>query len=46
MVEVVAKEQTTPGGAIHIEFPGRAMVSVENGADPAPLRSILESLRK
>ena len=44
--EVGAKEQPTPGGAIHIEFPGRAMISVESGADPVLLRSILESLRK
>ena len=42
----VAKEQSTQAGAIHIEFPGRAMISVECGADPALLRSILESLRK
>lgn len=35
-----------PTGAIHIEFPGRAMISVESGADPTLLRSILESLRK
>ena len=40
------KEHPTPGGAIHIEFPGRAMISVESGADPALLRSVLESLRK
>ena len=33
-------------GAIHIEFPGRAMISVESGADPTLLRSILESLRQ
>jgi transposase len=46
MVEAVAKEQATPGGAIHIEFPGQAMISVESGADPILLRSILESLRK
>ena len=44
--EVEAKEQSTPGGSIHIEFPGRAMISVERGADPSLLRSILESLRK
>jgi transposase len=44
--EVEAKEQPTPGGSIHIEFPGRAMISVESGADPLLLRSILESLRK
>ncbi len=40
------KEQPAPGGAIHIEFPGRAMISVESGADAVLLRSILESLRK
>lgn len=33
-------------GSIHIEFPGRALISVERGADAALLRSILESLRK
>jgi transposase len=45
-VEVGAKEQSTPGGAIHIEFPGKAVISAESGADPALLRLILESLRK
>jgi transposase len=44
--QVDAKEQPAPGGAIHIEFPGMAMISVERGADPVLLRSILESLRK
>ena len=44
--EIGAKEQPTPGGAIHIEFPGRAMISVESGADAVLVRSILESLRK
>jgi transposase len=43
--EAGAKEQP-PAGAIHIEFPGRATISVECGADPVLLRSILESLRK
>jgi transposase len=43
--EAGAKEQP-PAGAIHIEFPGRATISVECGADPVMLRSILESLRK
>jgi transposase-like protein len=33
-------------GAIHIELPGRAMISVESGADPTLLRCALESLRK
>jgi transposase len=41
-----AKEQPAACGAIHIEFPGRVMISVECGADPVLLRSILESLRK
>jgi transposase len=44
--EAGAKEQPTAGGAIHIEFPGRATISVECGADTALLRSILESLSK
>ena len=33
-------------GAIHIELPGRALISVESCADSSLLRSILESLRK
>ena len=33
-------------GAIHIELPGRAVISVERGADAILLRSILESLRQ
>lgn len=41
-----AREQSAPDGSIHIEFPGRAMISVERGADPSLLRTILESLRK
>ena len=31
---------------IHIELQGRALISIESGADPALLRTILESLRK
>jgi transposase len=34
------------GGAIHIELPGRAVISVESGADSSLVRSILESLRQ
>ncbi len=41
-----ADVQTRTGGAIHVEFPGRAMISIESGADPALLRCVLESLRK
>jgi transposase len=44
--EPAAQPQSAPSGSIHIEFPGRAMLTVESGADPALLRSILESLRK
>ena len=32
-------------GAIHIEFPGRALVSVEGLIDAALVRAVLESLR-
>lgn len=39
-------EPPATSGSIHIEFPGRALIRVESGADPALLRSILESLRK
>ena len=45
-VDVAADAQTSSGGAIHIELSGRAMISVESGADPALLRCVLESLRK
>jgi len=41
-----APPAASSGGAIHIELPGRAMISVESGADPVLLRSILETLRK
>ena len=44
--EADVKEQPAASGAIHIEFPGRVMISVECGADPVLLRSILERLRK
>jgi transposase len=33
-------------GAIHIDIPGRASISVEHSADMALLRVVLESLRK
>jgi hypothetical protein len=44
--QVDSKQPSAPGDSIHIEFPGRAMISVERGADPSLLRSIFESLRK
>ena len=34
----------TPSGSIHIELPGRALVSVESGVDPALVRVVLGSL--
>jgi transposase len=39
-------EQEPSGGAIHIEFPGRAMISVERGADRSLVCAVLESLQK
>jgi transposase len=44
--EPVVDQQQATVGTIHIEFPGRALISAERGADPALLRSILEILRK
>ena len=44
--EEASVQQTSGGGAIHIELPGRANISVERCADPALLRCVLESLRK
>jgi transposase len=41
-----AEEPASGGGSIHIELPGRAMISVESGADPVLLRSIFASLSK
>lgn len=44
--EQAAEGRSSRGGSIHIEFPGRAVISVESGADHKLLRSILESLSK
>ncbi len=41
-----AEEPATGSGAIHIEFPGRVVISAERGADPELLRAVLESVRK
>ena len=38
--------QASDCDAIHIELPGRALISVEGRADAVLLRAILESLRK
>src|SRR5271165_3122892 len=39
-------EQTASSSAVHIEFPGQAMIWIESGTDPALVRCVLESLRK
>ncbi|MFZ1015618.1 MAG: transposase [Terracidiphilus sp.] len=44
--QVDAREESAPGGSIHIEFPGKATISIERGADSSLLRAILESMRK
>ena len=44
--EVASAVQAPCGGAIHIEFVGRANISVESGADVTLVRCVLESLRK
>jgi transposase len=41
-----AQQRLLPSASIHIEFPGRALVSVEVGADPILLRMVLESMQK
>jgi transposase len=49
LLPVVLSDADRPqpaSASIHIELPGRALISVESGADPILLRSILESLRK
>lgn len=42
----VAAGQFAANGAIHIELPGRATISVESGANAVTLQAVLESLRK
>ena len=44
--EPVSEGSSARPGSIHIEFPGRAMIRVERGADSGLLRTVLESLRK
>ena len=46
MVEEPRPAPEPSGGSIHIEFPGRAMISVERGADRSLVRAVLESLQK
>jgi len=44
--DVDPKEQAAQGGSIHIEIPGKAIISVERDGDPVLLRMVLESFRK
>ena len=37
-------DRVSDGGSIHIELSGRALISVEHGADPDMVRCILESV--
>jgi transposase len=46
MQEPAAQQQPVTSRSIRIEFPGRAIISVESGADSVLLCSILESLRQ
>lgn len=46
MRKVGSQEQPSRSGSIHIEFPGRALIQVESGADASLLCLILEGLRK
>jgi transposase len=45
-----ARLESTPAlpcaGSITIEFPGRALLSIEGAADPAVIRAVLESLSR
>ena len=41
-----AEVRSSSGGAIHIELPGHAVISVERGAEACLVQSILEILRK
>jgi transposase len=41
----VASMATSSAAAVHIEFPGHVFVSVHGSADPAVVRTVLESLR-
>jgi transposase len=35
-----------PAGSIHIELPGRVLISVDGGVDVALVRAVIESLRQ
>lgn len=41
-----AKEENEHRGSIHIEFPGRALVSIEAGVEPALAAAVIERLAR
>jgi hypothetical protein len=43
--EQLPQPQAVISGSIHIELPGRAVISIESGADHVLIRAVLESLR-
>lgn len=40
----VAPRAAPPSGSIHIELPGRAVISIESGVGTCQIRAVLESL--
>jgi hypothetical protein len=44
--QAVILQPEIAAGAIHIEFPGHATITVEQGADCAVQRTVLKSLSK
>lgn len=42
--EPAAEITSTRAGSIHIELPGRALISLEGSVDPAMIRAVLRSL--
>ena len=46
MIALDAPAVAASSGAIHIELPGRALVTVKNGVDAALVRVVLESLQR
>jgi transposase len=41
-----ASGEQSPGGAIHIEFPGRALMTIEAGVDAALAGAVIERLAR
>ena len=44
MVTAEALPAADSSGSIHVELPGRGLVTIENGVDPALVRAVLGSL--